>query len=327
MPGIPIVILSAADSESLAVHLIREGAEDYLVKNACNADVLMRALRHGLVRYKSRVPGGIAEGTSRQARVVGVVGSKGGVGATTIACSLSAELARQTNQKVLLMDLDMAGGMVPFLLSLEPKFSLLDLIRKVERIDRDCWQAVVVRGPEGLDVISLPGLEANDQITPEDVGHVLSLARPGYDWVVLDLGRLSSFSMKLLDRTSEVSIITTTAIASLYEAKRAVDRALESRIEAERLYLIVNHAGEPKSLTGSDLKKIFGIEVYARLPFDGSELHQACVERTLPAETSQFGKEMVSLARRLAGLPEKRGQGVSPLVSFAGRFRRTGAHQ
>src|ERR1051325_10082173 len=38
-PAVPVVILSAADSESLALQTIQEGAENYLVKSNCTMDV------------------------------------------------------------------------------------------------------------------------------------------------------------------------------------------------------------------------------------------------------------------------------------------------
>src|SRR5277367_6056114 len=45
-PGIPIIVLSAGDSESLALRMIQEGAEDYLVKSSCTGELLVKTLRY-----------------------------------------------------------------------------------------------------------------------------------------------------------------------------------------------------------------------------------------------------------------------------------------
>ena len=50
--NIPIVILTAADDEELAVELIAAGAQDYLVKRQLDSSLLMRTIRCAIVRQK-----------------------------------------------------------------------------------------------------------------------------------------------------------------------------------------------------------------------------------------------------------------------------------
>jgi DNA-binding response OmpR family regulator len=54
-PGIPVIILSGADSESVACQMIQEGADDYVVKSTCTAALLARTLRHAVIRRKMQV--------------------------------------------------------------------------------------------------------------------------------------------------------------------------------------------------------------------------------------------------------------------------------
>jgi DNA-binding NarL/FixJ family response regulator len=53
--GIPIIILSAAGSELLALQMIQEGAADYLVKSACGAAALVRAVKYAVVGHRWHV--------------------------------------------------------------------------------------------------------------------------------------------------------------------------------------------------------------------------------------------------------------------------------
>jgi len=52
-PEIPIVVLSGNDDEELALKAVREGAQDYLVKNLVNYTMLARSIRYSIERKQS----------------------------------------------------------------------------------------------------------------------------------------------------------------------------------------------------------------------------------------------------------------------------------
>src|SRR5580658_2578876 len=88
--GSPILILSGSEAESIALQKIQEGAEDfYITKSVCDGTLLVKALRHAVGRSRQRVSG---VAVSDQGVVIGVMGAKGGVGATTFVCNLALEL-------------------------------------------------------------------------------------------------------------------------------------------------------------------------------------------------------------------------------------------
>jgi signal transduction histidine kinase len=55
LPGVPIVVLTAERNSQRALEVVREGAQDYLVKGAFDADTLMRAMRYAVERAQSAV--------------------------------------------------------------------------------------------------------------------------------------------------------------------------------------------------------------------------------------------------------------------------------
>lgn len=52
-PRMPMIILSGADEETQAIRAVREGAQDYLVKERVDADILSRAIRYALERHRA----------------------------------------------------------------------------------------------------------------------------------------------------------------------------------------------------------------------------------------------------------------------------------
>jgi Flp pilus assembly CpaE family ATPase len=314
----PIVILSSADSESLALQMIQEGAEDYLVKSSCDAATLVRAVRRAVVRRKSHAAMAPA---STLSRVINVVGAKGGSGTTTIACTLAAELRQQTGEKVLITDLDSSGGLVSFLTGVECQYSIRDAIGNLQRLDAAVWESIVARNPDGLEVVCSPN-PGQEEIDNDRLRRVLDFARPLYAWTVIDLGRLNHKSVSLLGTDDEVFVVTAATIPALYNAKRAVETLFAADIDADRIRLIVNHIGGKHEVSREDLQTMFGIPVYATVPSDESEVHQACIQRRLPGGQSHIRKAVAALARKMTGMPEQRKtSALTSLVSFA-RFRR-----
>jgi len=91
--GLPVVVLCASADESLAEAAIREGATDFLIREAYDVD-LLRVLRS--VAAKAAIPTAPlhAAASRKGGQVLVFMGSKGGAGATTVTLNVAAALAR-----------------------------------------------------------------------------------------------------------------------------------------------------------------------------------------------------------------------------------------
>jgi pilus assembly protein CpaE len=321
-PGIPIIVLSAVDSEPLALRMIQGGAEDYLVKRSCSADRLTRAVRYARVRHQAQL--NKLNGDPGAPRVVGVLGAKGGVGATTLACNLAAELHRQTAEKVLLADLDIQAGSVAFQMGIEPKYSVLDAVNNIDHLDLSCWEGIVTQKDTDLPILSSPALLGAPEPDVSDIGRLIALARSFYRWVVLDFGRINCFSRSVANSVDELLVVTTPGIPALYESKRMLDGLVQAGFPRDQIRLIVNQAEESKSWPERDLTQMFGIQVHASLPSASDDLHDAYIGRRLPGENTKIRREIARLARRVAGLPEPQTKrGIAQFLPFRERTRKS----
>jgi|HubBroStandDraft_4_1064222.scaffolds.fasta_scaffold92994_2 Flp pilus assembly CpaE family ATPase len=319
--GVPVIVLSSADSEPMALQTIRHGGEDYLVKSTCTRELLVRNISHAVVRHRRQTEARAAGDAAN--KVVTVVGAKGGTGTTTVACTLAAELRRQSDEAVLLADLDLDSGLMGFLMGVSSRFSLLDAAQNLDRLDATLWEHFVTE-VGGVDVLPSAGLIPREAVAPSDLLGAIQFASRMYKWVVLDLGRLRSGNLELIEQTNEAMLVTTDSIASLHEAKRAVEVLCAGGFDRERIHLLVNQVDEATEPHGArDLVKLFGVELCARLPYEGHDSEGGRGDRKLPPETGAFSSKVRNVARKLLGLEEIQRKRTMPgLMSFLGGTKR-----
>lgn len=314
---IPIIILSGGDDVAMALQLIQEGADNYLVKGSCSAEMLTRAIRYAVVKHGSNSRRQQTEEPLDKATVVAVIGGKGGVGATTVACTLASELRRRTGEKVLLADLDMHTGLVAFLMAVESEYSIMDAVLNAARLDRTLWQRIVVPSEEGVDVVCSPSMAGPVDALAEKLCQVLDTIKPFYRWIVLDLGHVNSYAPRILDAADQLVVITTTSIPALYETKRTIE-TLRTAGLGDRIRLTVNRMEQVEGWSQKDMRTIFGIEVSTVLPGSSRELHEACVQKKILGRNSTFSKEIGKLVQAIGGPQEAEPR----KPTLAERFRR-----
>jgi Flp pilus assembly CpaE family ATPase len=317
----PVIVLSAGDDVSLALRSIQEGADNYLVKSACNAESLTRAIRYAAVKWTSRAAREEAAGTPPEDKVIGVLGGKGGVGATTLACYLASELRRSSGAPVLLADMDLHSGLVAFLMGVKSEFSIVHAIAKAGRLDRSMWQQVVAQSKEGIDVacspaVAGPPVEHNGTFAGQFSDFISSI-KPFYRWIVLDLGKLSACGLSIPRAADKLLMITSTEMPALYETKRSLE-ALRAANLGDRVSLAVNQIHGALPCPEAELRTIFGVPICASFPSSSQELQDACLEHKAPARNSAFARELSKLAQAIGGPAEAPFR--RPLHSFAERL-------
>ena len=130
----------------LLMQSMRSGVREFLA-HPVNPALLEAALKRFI---EEQAPG--QKGVER--KLVVLMGSKGGVGTTTVAVNLAAQLARLTQKRVILLDLARPFGHVSLLLDLRARFSIRDAAGNLERLDSHFFNAL-------LTVHEKSGLEKN----------------------------------------------------------------------------------------------------------------------------------------------------------------------
>ena len=301
-PEVPVLVWTSLESPQLAHGAVQAGAQDYLIKDRLNAAALVRALEYAILRHGTAAP---VQAPRPESVTVGLVGAKGGVGTTMLACHLSAELRRLTGQPVLLADLDLYAGQVAFLMKAAAGRSILDAAQNLHRLDKEYWAALVENGAGGVSVIRSPGLpEMTEAPKTDRLRHVFRFLRSQYRWIVMDLGRVNALSLEMAADLNCLLLVTAADVQTLLETRQILTRLAAAGLPAGRLRLVLNRSTSRALVTQSETEKILGQPFYAALPNSYGALSEAYAAGQLLPEAANLRQHIASLAARIAGVED-----------------------
>ena len=78
----------------------------------------------------------ISDDTFKSGKIINVIGSKGGVGTTTVAVNLAVSMAEKKSVgSVALIDMNLLFGDIPLFLEIEPKYNWSEITKNISRLD------------------------------------------------------------------------------------------------------------------------------------------------------------------------------------------------
>ena len=186
-PGTIVIALGVVNDVRLYRDLLARGIHDYLLKPLSTAQ-LREAI--GQAREALSAPRATDLPDVRKHASVAVIGTRGGVGASTIATSLAWLFSAEHSRSTALLDLDLHFGTGALSLDLEPGRGLIDAIENPARIDSLFIERAMSRANDNLSVLSAEVPISSPLIT--DGAALVELEkqlRHTFDMSVIDLPR------------------------------------------------------------------------------------------------------------------------------------------
>ena len=120
------------------------------------------------------------------------LGAKGGAGATTVSVNCAVEIARLTKRPTVVVDMKACLGEVALFLGVRPRFTLLDAIENLHRLDKDFLKELTAKHKSGLDILA--GSEQFDRPNAQDAAAIEELLRvltKMYDFIAVSYTHLT----------------------------------------------------------------------------------------------------------------------------------------
>lgn len=218
-PGTVVIAVGQVNDVRLYRDLLGSGIHDYLLK-PLSAGQLRDALTQAQAVFSSPRN---AEGDGEREHVAtAVVGTRGGVGASTLATSLAWLFSTEHQRSTALLDLDVHFGTGALALDLEPGRGLTDAIENPSRIDGLFIERAMIRANDNLAIMSAEAPINSPMMT--DGTAFLQLEeefRQAFDMTVVDMPRnmLINFPHLLTD-VNVVTLVTELTLASARDTIR-----------------------------------------------------------------------------------------------------------
>lgn len=301
-PGVTVIAIGDRNDVGLFRDLINRGISDYLVKPVTPA-----LLQRSLLAAAEGASG--PRHTSRLGRLVAVVGTRGGVGATMFAANCAWDIANQRRRRVAVVDLDLQFGSVGLALDLEPSQGLREALENPSRIDGLYLERAMVKQSDTLFVLSAEEpLDEAVMPDPAAVDLLLKELRNRFHYVVVDLPRAVSPSWQyVLQSISNLVIVTDLSLAGMRDTLRIM-ALMPASNAACQLTIVANRVGEHKQgeIARAEFEKGVGRAVDVVVPFDGKAVAAAVnVGQPVAASKSPAAKAVSFISDQLCGAPQK----------------------
>jgi pilus assembly protein CpaE len=315
-PKLPILTISH-DHQALLQSLQR-GAK-YFLTHPVGLEDMLSALRRALGENggsgEIQNPGGTTSvRTTGASSMIAVLGSRGGVGTTTLAVNLAATLAADPNHAAALIDLDLALGDADIALEVNgfENISIADLARNIERLDMNFLRrAMAKHESSGLAILRHPLEIAEGGIVHEQhVERILNLLKISYTHLVLDLSKsLLPTDLMGLRMADMILLVAQLELASLRNVVRLIHCLSGEENLADKIRVVINRQGADSVEEGIGLKKaeeVIGKPIFWQVPNDTKSVIGARVAGhplVKYAPKSRVQQSIYGLAQALYGKP------------------------
>src|SRR6266508_3613058 len=303
-PALGVVLMRSNVDLSVLGEAMRAGVRDVVdagdiaaVRNAC-----LQSLN-----ISRQLSGAGPTGPTKKGRVVTVFAAKGGCGKTTMATNLAIALAAGGQQRVCVIDLDLAFG--------------------DGQLDDTALASLVTSYAPGVDALLAPTRPTDgDHVSRGLVGELLNIARRMYDFVVVDTPpQFTDHVLAALDASDQFVLLATPDIPALKNLRITLDMFDLLDYPDDRRLVVLNRADAKVGLSGADIERIVRVPIAAHIP--SSRDVPMSINRGVPLMTENpnhpASKAIRSLAASRISAPPASAAGSHGLRGLLGRRRST----
>ena len=289
-PETPVVATTANASLQDVRQLMRLGVVD-VVPQPVLANDLGTAIEYA-ARKRAKADGG---GDSERGKIISVLKSGGGVGATTLlvqAGYLIAQRLKDEGPKACILDLDLQLGNASLYMDIDNRVGLIEMMESPERVDASLLASVMGHHASGLDVLAAPrDVMPLEVVSPSAIDSCLKVAAEEYRFVLVDLPTVwCDWSMRALQKSDLILMVTQLTVPHVRQARRQLDHLSSHGMGDVPVKVVVNRfeKGWGKGVTAKEAAKALnrGIDYFVMSDFK------------LVSESINQGVPMSKIARR-----------------------------
>jgi pilus assembly protein CpaE len=316
--GTKVVVVGHVNDVILYRELMRRGVSDYMIAPIHLVD-LIRTLSN-LFHAADAKPLG---------RTIAVLGSRGGVGSSTVAHNMAWAIARGQGVETIVVDLDLPFGTVGLDFNQDPPQGIAEAIFAPDRLDANLLDRLLSTASDNLSLLAAPAtLDRQYDITEASLDTLGDILRGAAPAIVFDVPHMwTGWVRRLVVGADEVVIVASPDLASLRNAKNMADVLRQARPNDRRPHLVMNMVGVPKrpEIAIAEFSKALDLAPAAKIDFQPELFGAAMNNGQMISELSAKSKpveQFKELANVVMGRTEARAAKKSMLEPLLARISR-----
>ena len=262
-PSASIFAVALNADPDLILQAMRAGANEFFVWPPAD-ETFYGAVRRTAARRET------SQGAKPAATTLVFFGAKGGSGTTTLAVNCGVEVARMSRRSTIIVDLKPGLGEVALFLGIKPRYTVLDAIDNLHRIDREFLRELVVKHKSGLEILA--GSEHFDRPGASDSGGIEELFRllaRQYEYIIVDAGnQINACAVSAIYTADRMFLVANPDVPSVRNAQKLLERVRELGASGDRVRLLLNRAAEPFPIAPKQIETALGHPVHHTFPSD-----------------------------------------------------------
>jgi pilus assembly protein CpaE len=262
-PASGIFAIATVAEPDAIIRAMRAGANEFFAWPPAE-DAFNAAIQRTAARIESTV------GVRSSATTLVFFGAKGGAGTTTVAVNCGVEVARLSKKPTLIVDLKAGLGEVSLFLGVRPRYSVIDALDNMHRLDREFLRELVVKHKSGLEILA--GSDHFDRPGSSDGGAIEELFRliaRQYEYIIVDAGsQVNSCTVAALYTADQAFLVGNPDVPSIRNAQRLLDRIRQLGSAADRVRILMNRMAEPFPIPPKQIEGALGHPIHHTFPSD-----------------------------------------------------------
>ncbi len=307
-----VIVIGHVNDVRLYRTLMEQGVSDYIVAPISELQLITSV--SSLYSAPDASPVG---------RVCAFIGSKGGVGSSTLAHNVGWAISELLVEDVVITDLDLAFGTAGLNFNQDSAQGIAEALGAPDRVDDVLIDRLLTKCSERLSLLAAPGAVDRDYIVENDaLDIILDLIRHSVPTVIVDLPNTwTPWARETLVKADEVVVTATPDLASLRNTKNVIDMLRAARPNDRPPHLVLNQVGVPKrpEISAGDFARTVSLDPVIVLPYEPVVFATASNNGQMLFELDQKTKcsdSVLELAKMLSGRtepPQKKKRGLAPL--------------
>lgn len=321
--GMPILAVSARGDGQSILHALRSGAKEFLTAPVVLEELLLAVQRLVPPSRGTAQQSGSVQGAARsETLALSIVGSRGGVGCTSLAVNLGAIMAQNAAYNVALVDLDLALGDADVALDLIPDYTLADVAMNIDRLDMTFLRRSLCKHASGLSLLPHPVQMEDISLIHEDhLGRVINLLRASYSHLVFDLSkRFTPTDLTAMRMSDVILLVAQLELTSLRNVVRMLHTLNQEEALGQKVKLVLNRVGsEDCEISLAKAEETIGAQIFWQVPNDYKPMvgaRNAGVPLLTHAPKCKAQQSLQGLADALCGKADASGQAKKEKKSF-----------